>query len=179
MRIDADDPKARRVLDNVIKHTCKLDLERFLSELRTALGVPWDAEHEAALARSLIMGWDDIRALAAAGMEIESHTRHHRVLDTLDDAQLHEELVGARTDLETALERPVRAIAYPVGRCPSPRIQRAVSEAGYRIAFTNATGINPVWAGPIQPLAIRRLSTERTSSNAMFLAEVLIPGFAQ
>ena len=62
------------------------------------------------------MTWDDVRALAGAGMDIESHTRTHRVLDTLDRDQLRDELVGSRRDLEAQLGRPIRAIAYPVGR---------------------------------------------------------------
>jgi peptidoglycan/xylan/chitin deacetylase (PgdA/CDA1 family) len=178
--INTNNPHTHHTLASLVKNTYGLDLGRFLAELRTTLNVPWSAELEAALAAPLIMGWDDIRALASAGMDIESHTRHHRVLDTLDAADLREELLGSRADLEAELGRPVRAFAYPVGRCPSARIRRAVDEAGYRIAFSNASGINYLWPAvtPVHPLAIRRVATERTYSDAMFLAQVLIPGFA-
>jgi peptidoglycan/xylan/chitin deacetylase (PgdA/CDA1 family) len=178
MRIDASDPAARRSLNATIKNTRGLDLERFLGELRAALAVPWDPELEAGLASPLIMTWDDIRALAAAGMDIESHTRTHRVLETLDADQLRAELVGSRRDLEARLGRPIRAIAYPVGRQPPLWVRSAVAEAGYRIGLTNATGVNTVWPAAmnlVDPLDLRRISTERSHSDAQFLAQLAVP----
>jgi peptidoglycan/xylan/chitin deacetylase (PgdA/CDA1 family) len=178
MRIDASDPGARRRLDDLVKNTRGLDLDRFLAELRAALEVPWSPEIEAGLAAPLIMTWDDIRALAAAGMDVESHTRTHRVLETLDRDQLREDLVGSRRDLETQLGRPVRALAYPVGRCPPLWIRRAVAEAGYRVALTNATGVNYMWPASMHltdPFGIHRLSTDRSQSDAMFLTQIAVP----
>ena len=178
MRIDTSDPGARRLLDDTVKNTRELDLDRFLAELRAALEIPWSAEIEAGLAAPLIMTWDDIRALAAAGMDVESHTRTHRVLETLDRAQLRYELMGSRRDLETQLGRPVRAIAYPVGRCPPLWVRRAVAQAGYRIGLTNATGVNTMWPAAMHlrdPFDIRRLSTERSQSDAMFLTQIAVP----
>ena len=184
LRINASDPQARSRLDNVVKNTRGLDLGRFLRELRAGLDVAWSAEIEAALAASLIMTWADVRALAAAGMDVESHTRSHRVLETLDDDQLRDELVGSRRDLELQLGRPVRAITYPVGREPSLRVRRATAAAGYRIGLSNASGVNHLWppamrrSFPIDPFAIRRLATERGQSDAMFLTQIAIPPLA-
>src|ERR1044071_10430366 len=94
----------------------ELDVERFLDGLAAALAVDWSPELEARHAEQLIMPWDQVRALARAGMDVESHCRRHRVLQTLDDAMLEDELVGSRRELEAQLGRPVRALAYPVGR---------------------------------------------------------------
>ena len=184
LRIVASDPRSRRLLDDIIKNTFGLDIARFLGELRTALDVPWSPEIEAGLATSLIMTWDDVRALADDGMDIESHTRTHPVLETLDDDRLRDELVGSRRDLEGELGRPVRGIAYPVGRRPPMRVRRAVAEAGFRIGLTNASGVNYVWpsaarrALPLDPFDIRRLSTERSQSDAMFLTQIAVPFLA-
>ncbi len=178
LRIDARDPGARRILDDTVKNTRGLDLERFLAELRAALGVPWSPEIEAGLAAPLIMTWDDVRALAAAGMDVESHTRTHRVLETLDRDQLRTELVGSRRDLETELGRPIRALAYPVGRPPPPWVRRAVAEAGYRIGLANAGGINYMWPAAMRlldPFELRRLTTDREQTDAMFLAQIAVP----
>jgi peptidoglycan/xylan/chitin deacetylase (PgdA/CDA1 family) len=181
LQVDASDPGARRRVTNIVKDTPGLDLERFLEGLRTQLGVSWNAEIEAALSQKLIMSWDDVRALADAGMDVESHTRGHRVLETLDDDQLRDELAGSRHDLEAQLGRPVRAISYPVGRVPSYRTRRAVADAGYQIGLTNVTGVNYVWPRlmrrrfPLDRFAIRRLSTERAQSDAMFLVQIAIP----
>jgi peptidoglycan/xylan/chitin deacetylase (PgdA/CDA1 family) len=181
LQIDVSDPGARRVLDDIVKNTHGLDIDRFLRELRTTLGLPWSSEIETRLAAPLIMGWDDIRALADAGMDIESHTRSHRVLDTLDREELHDELVGSRRDLEVGLGRPVRAIAYPVGRRPPRWIRSAVAAAGYRIGFTNVGGVNHLWPRTIgadlalDRFSLRRVPTEQSQSDALFLTQIAAP----
>jgi peptidoglycan/xylan/chitin deacetylase (PgdA/CDA1 family) len=178
MRIDASDPGARRLLCDAIKDTPGLDVGRFLTELRGALGVPWSDDLEAGLSIPLIMSWDDIRALAGAGMDVESHTRTHRVLETLSGDELRDELVGSRRDLEAELCRPVRAIAYPVGRCPPRWVRREVAAAGYRLGLTNTGGVNTMWPAAMassDPLEIRRLPTERTQSDALFLTQLAVP----
>lgn len=181
LQIDVKDPHARRVLDDIVKNTEGVDVDRFVRGLRTALDVPWSSEIEAGLAAPLIMSWDDIRALADAGMDIESHTRSHRVLETLDREELRDELVGSRRDLEVQLRRQVRAIAYPVGRLPPLRIRRAVAAAGYRIGLTNVGGVNHVWPGAIgadlvlDRFSLRRVPTERSQSDALFLTQIAAP----
>lgn len=176
--LELADPRLRWRLDQIVKNTQGLDLERFLAELRTALGVEWSAELEAALARPLIMSWEHVAELAAAGMGVESHTHHHRVLETLDSAALHDELVRSRRDLELRLSRRVRAIAYPVGRTPSERVRNATRDAGYEVAFSNFGGTNvllPWWARSCDPFALRRVAAERSQSEALFLAQAAIP----
>lgn len=180
------DPKTRGKLLNLVKNTAGLDIDRFLTELCVALRVEWNFEIEHEYANGLIMTWDQVRALARAGMDVESHGRRHRVLKTLDDANLDDELAGSRADLEAALGRPVRAVAYPVGRsiARETRIRDAIASAGYRIGLTNASGVNRVWplsmrgVMPIDPFDVRRLSTDRSMSDAMFLTQVAVPQLA-
>jgi peptidoglycan/xylan/chitin deacetylase (PgdA/CDA1 family) len=173
-------------LTDLIKDTYGLDLERFLRELAAALDVEWTPQLEARYADDLIMTWDQIRALAQAGMDVESHSRHHRVLQTLDAATLADELRGSREDLETQLGRPVRVLAYPVGRGVNGErhIREALSIAGYRIGMSNKTGVNRWWPPalrgivPIDPFDVRRLATDRSISDAMFLTQVAVPRLA-
>ncbi len=57
-----------------------------------------------------------IRALAAAGIEIGCHTRQHVNLAALSDpAQLRDEIVTARHELEDLIGGPVRYFAFPYG----------------------------------------------------------------
>ncbi len=181
------EPGTRKLINDVIKDAKQLDLERFLDEVAAALGVPWTREIEAEYANGLIMTWDHIRALSRAGMDIESHSRSHRVLQTLDDAGLDTELVGSRADLEAQLGRPIRAIAYPVGRRlghGTERIRAKITAAGYRIGLSNASGVNRIWPkslgsmGSLDPLDINRLSIDRSMSDAMFLTQIALPRFA-
>jgi peptidoglycan/xylan/chitin deacetylase (PgdA/CDA1 family) len=180
------DPRAQHQLTDVIKDTPGLDLDRFLDEITRALGLEWDPEIEAAHAENLVMTWDHVRALARAGMDVESHSRRHRVLQTLDREALADELAGSRSDLETQLGRPVRAIAYPVGRriAREHRIRQAISDAGYKLGLSNASGATRIWPSPLRgvlptdPLDVRRLSTDRAMSDAMYFTQVAVPGLA-
>jgi peptidoglycan/xylan/chitin deacetylase (PgdA/CDA1 family) len=178
------EPATRKKINDLIKDSKNLDLDRFLDGVAEALGVPWTRELEAEYAQGLIMTWDHVRALSRAGMDIESHSRSHRVLQTLDAAGLVSELAGSRADLEEQLGRPIRAIAYPVGRRlgqGTERIREAIGAAGYRIGLTNASGINRIWPkslgsrGKINPLDIHRLSLDRSMSDAMFLTQIAVP----
>jgi peptidoglycan/xylan/chitin deacetylase (PgdA/CDA1 family) len=183
MSLDLDDPEVQDTLNDIIKNTAELDVDRFLEELGAALGVEWTPEIETRHADHLIMTWDQVRALARAGMDIESHGRKHRVLQTLDDAMLADELAGSRRELEAQLGRPVRALAYPVGRRINGerRIRDAISAAGYQIGMSNHSGVNrwlpPPLRGlsPIDPFDVRRLATERGLSDAMFLTQMALP----
>jgi peptidoglycan/xylan/chitin deacetylase (PgdA/CDA1 family) len=182
LAVDADDPESRHTLDDLVKDTHALDVARFLDELCRALDVEWNPAIEAEHANELIMTWDQVRALARAGMAVESHTRHHRVLETLDDSALRDDLVGARCDLERELGQRVEAISYPVGRrVRDPRIRAAISAAGYRIGFANCGGVNPLWPAALRgalafdPLGIRRVSAETSVSDSMFLTQLAIP----
>ena len=182
IELDLRDPTTQRRLDDLVKDTRSLDVERFLRELCAALEADWSPEIETAHANELIMTWDQVRALARAGMAVESHTRQHRVLETLDGDALRDELAGSRRDLERELGRPVRAIAYPVGRpTQDSRIRAAVAAAGYRAGFANSGGVNAIWPRALRgmlafdPLGLRRISTERKISDAMFLTQLAVP----
>jgi len=186
LAIDPTREDTRRLLNNTIKNTRSLDLDRFLDEVAVAVGAEWNREIEATYANELMMTWDQIRALSRGGMDVESHSRSHRVLQTLDDDALRSELTGSREDLETQLGRPVRAIAYPVGRRigHEPRIREALAAAGYRIGLSNNSGVNRIWPLAMAPLRkvdpfdLRRLATDREISNAMYLAQVAVPQLA-
>ena len=182
LTLDLKDPSVRNKLTAIIKDTPQLDLVRFLDELSRALEVDWTPETERDYADGLVMTWDHIRTLARAGMDVESHTRRHRVLQTLAPEQLADELAGSRADLEAQLGRPVRALAYPVGRrITEPYIREAITAAGYEIGLTNASGVNRIWPNgkrPIDPLDVRRLSTDRSMSDAMYFTQVALPRLA-
>ncbi len=186
IELDLANPKLRGVLTELVKATASLDVDRFLDGLFDSFGVEWSRDIESMHADAMIMTWDQVRALARAGMDVESHGRRHRVLQTLDDETLDDELAGSRVELEAQLGRLVRAVAYPVGRriARQARIRDAIASAGYRIGLTNASGVNRVWplamrgVMTLDPFDVRRLSTDRTMSDAMFLAQVAVPQLA-
>ncbi|MFI5958148.1 polysaccharide deacetylase family protein [Cryptosporangium sp. NPDC051539] len=76
------------------------------------------------------LGWDQVAGLAAAGLEIGSHSRSHRPMDVLAPDVLATELAGSRAELVGRLGVPVRSFCYPHGYT-SRRVRRAVADAGY------------------------------------------------
>lgn len=177
----ADRAAARATLTKLVKDHRELDLERFLLDLAAAAGLAWTPAVERALADQLIMTWDQVRELSAAGMTIASHTHEHRVLESMAPAELAADLRGARDELRRELGIDSRAIAYPVGRSIAryPAVRAAVAEAGYDLGFTNASGRLRVRGRPaLDRLDLARTAVDRDLSDAMFLAQLALPGFA-
>ncbi|NJN67515.1 MAG: polysaccharide deacetylase family protein [Chloroflexaceae bacterium] len=85
------------------------------------------------------MGWDEIRALRDAGMEIGAHTLNHLDLTTLGSTQASHEIAASRTHLATTLQVPVESFCYPVGRY-TEETRDLVEQAGYRSAVTTMPG---------------------------------------
>ena len=79
--------------------------------------------------------WDGVRALAAAGMEIGSHSVTHARLPDLSPDRLREELVKSRLALEAQLNAPIDLLAYPYNSVRR-HVIAAASQAGYRIAVS-------------------------------------------
>ncbi len=184
--VDPRDPRTRRWANDTIKNHPLLDVDRFVDGLLAALDVPWSVAIEREHADRLIMTWDHVRALAAAGMDVQSHTRNHRVLRTLASDQLHSELAGSRADIEEQLGKPIYGVAYPVGRsiASHPELIAAVKAAGYKIGFTNTNRPNWMWPRALAGLVstnmynIGRMPTDRDISDSMWLARLLIPRLA-
>jgi peptidoglycan/xylan/chitin deacetylase (PgdA/CDA1 family) len=163
----------------IIKACSMADRERVLDAITRAAGVPWTREMDRAFADQLLMSWDQVRALRAAGMDVQSHTRTHQPLKTLPADTLADELEGSRADLQRELGEPARALAYPVGNpldTASP-IRAALKKAGYEIGFTNGTGPTPLW-GRVDPFNIRRQMAERDFVEPYFLGIMAIPFLA-
>jgi peptidoglycan/xylan/chitin deacetylase (PgdA/CDA1 family) len=163
----------------LVKTQQSLDLQRFLDELARAARVPWSRQTERAFADRLLMNWDHVRTLRQAGMDVQSHTRTHRVLQTLPDDELVDELAGSRADLQRELGEAPRALAYPVGTPiqPSSPIRNALEKAGYEIGLSNATGSNIV-NGTIDRFNIRRQSVGLNLSETYLLAMLTMPSLA-
>lgn len=97
--------------------------------------------------------WDQVRKMAFLGMEIGSHGISHRPLTQLHGAELDQELVESKRELEQQLGVPVRSLAAPGGYW-NQAVADAVTRAGYEAAWVSTIGTN----GPeTNPLALRRV----------------------
>jgi peptidoglycan/xylan/chitin deacetylase (PgdA/CDA1 family) len=65
--------------------------------------------------RLLLMGWSELRKVAASNISLGSHTCTHPYLPGLSATQLDEELRVSRSDIEDRIGQPVTSFAYPYG----------------------------------------------------------------
>ena len=174
----ADRTASIHLLLKIVKDTHSLDVERFLDELTIAAGVPWDRALERAMADELLLTWDDVRALRAAGMDVQSHTSTHRVLNRLASDEARRELVDSRVTLEHELGVPVHAVSYPCGYSieGEQRLCADVLAAGYELGFSSEGQISTVSDGHARPLHLRRLCTDYNMPMSWFRGMLALPG---
>ncbi len=110
---------------------------------------------------------EQVRALLAAGWELDSHTMTHPDLTTLDDATLRQELAAPRRAIRRQFGRPARFFCYPAGRY-DPRVVAAVKRAGYLGATTTNFGN----AGPGQLFVMNRVRINRSDGVDGFVGKL-------
>lgn len=124
--------------------------------------------------RAPVLGWDDLRRLAAEGLRLAPHSVSHAMLDRLGPDDLHDEIVGSRARLRAETGVDVAAFAYPSGQYDE-RVVTAVRDAGIQVAFTTERGINRL--ADIDWLRLRRINVSHTMPPAAVRAQ-LLPGLA-
>ncbi|GEM_PF-311697 len=141
-----------------------VDRDRQLELLSQRLGV----DRQAGRAADLYANWDELRVMAAAGVEVGSHTIDHVVLSCETPDTIHEQLVGSKRAIEQQLRRPVSCLSYPNGGHDGA-VHELAAAAGYRAAVTVEHGVNHSDTDPFQ---LRRvpIGQERPFHLALKLA---------
>jgi peptidoglycan/xylan/chitin deacetylase (PgdA/CDA1 family) len=116
-----------------------------------------------------VASWDQVRDLAAAGVAIGSHTRHHRRLTQLDPQEREKELTGSLAELREQVPGSAAVIAYPNGDHDDD-VCRAAAAAGYELAFTTEKGRN---SAATDPFRLRRVSVHAADGALAVLWKVL------
>ena len=117
------------------------------------------------------LSWAQLREMAAAGIEIGSHSCTHPRLTLLGADQLHDEVLRSKRRLEQMLERPVRSFCYPHGTLADVDdvVVAAVRSAGYENAVTSV----PSPSRSFDPFLVPRYGvTSRFESFLATLARV-------
>ncbi|OPZ82763.1 MAG: Poly-beta-1,6-N-acetyl-D-glucosamine N-deacetylase precursor [bacterium ADurb.Bin429] len=83
--------------------------------------------------------WEHARNMRQGDCGFQSHTVHHYDLTTLNDEQLHSELIDSRETITVHLRRPVSQVAYPSGAF-NDRVVAGVRAAGYTAAWKKGGG---------------------------------------
>ncbi|MCW2640004.1 MAG: hypothetical protein JWP76_2310 [Dactylosporangium sp.] len=109
-----------------------------------------------------LLTWDQLRQVAAAGVEIGSHSMIHHPLDVLPSAQLDREVRDSRDRLADETQQSVRSFCYPHGY-HGPKVRAAVARAGH----DNACEVGRrLYTSGDHPLAIPRLQPTPDHSGA-------------
>lgn len=114
------------------------------------------------------VGWDELAALEAGGIRVESHGIAHRPLTELEPAEALREIAVSKLRLEERLGRAVEAFAFVKGSLADFRPEHAslVQQAGYALAFTSVSGGN----GPgSDRFRLRRYNVEPYSAKTFEL----------
>ncbi len=96
-----------------------------------------------AMCRAAIMGWDELRQLAADPLvTIGAHTLNHYAVARLDEAQARWEIAESGNRISAELRMPVRHFAFPYGNVAhaGPRDFALCAEAGYETSVTTRLG---------------------------------------
>ena len=105
-----------------------------------------------------------IRELSASGMIVGSHSRSHRFLTDLKEAELIEELAGSKRALEEITGTVVDSISAPGGRIDG-RVAEAARRAGYRWIFDSVPALN---ASLISGRLVHRFAVMRSAGGNWF-----------
>ena len=107
-----------------------------------------------------MLTWEQVRQLAAAGVEIGSHGVDHELHHANQDASVRRrELIESKKEIERQLGKPCRFFAFPNGDT-CEHSAHEVEAAGYELAFTTRPGF-------IQPGMNRCLLPRVTPSGSV------------
>lgn len=130
-------------LDEFISRVPGTTLEQVISGLAQQLGLGPDED----LAHCAVMGWEEARAMAAAGITLGAHTVHHSVLTLESPERAGEELAESRAQIERETGVPVMDFAYCNGWYSDALVALLVRH-GYRSAITTEDRVNRVGGDP-------------------------------
>ncbi len=118
-------------LDRLISRLPHAELVALADALEARLGMdPRDLP-----AGTRLMSWEQVRALAAARIDVGGHTVNHAVLANLPVSEARREVRGCADALEAQLGARPRHFAFPNGYY-TPAVQRVVADAGFEAALT-------------------------------------------
>ncbi len=126
-----------------------------------------DALHVSLPPDRQVMNWDEVREMAKSGISFGSHSVTHKILTTVSDEELLQEVQGSWDALRGHLDRTVPVFCYPNGNW-NEKIGSVVEVAGYEAAVTmefgHETGV------PANRYGLKRINVHHaiTCSDSLF-----------
>lgn len=122
------------------------------------------------------LSWNEVKEMHRSGfVRFGSHTKSHKILTTISDDKIQEELVISRNKLieEGVVSRSFIPFAYPNGN-HNDRIAKMVEAAGYSIALTTKKGWNRIENNHVDIYKLHRVGIHQdmTSTKSMFFCRI-------
>jgi peptidoglycan/xylan/chitin deacetylase (PgdA/CDA1 family) len=165
---------------SVLEHAAPVLAERgypavaFVPTAFVGLTSEWDADTKEP--PEPICSWDELRALEALGVSVQSHGVTHRGASGLAPTELDEELTGSKGQLEEELGAPIDLFAFPYGDAGGGEARHALARAGYRAACLYGGGLVTEPIG--DPFALPRLRIGSDTDLAAMLTGAHPPAAA-
>ena len=115
----------------------------------------------------LVMNWEEVGEMSAAKISFGSHSVAHKILTTVSDAELHEEVYGSLEALRKRNLNGAPVFCYPNGNY-SPMVMRCVESAGYCAATTTEPGWEDRDTSQLFQLKRIDVHNDLTCSDALF-----------
>jgi peptidoglycan/xylan/chitin deacetylase (PgdA/CDA1 family) len=148
------------------------DRDAIVADVEEATGHRGAAWFDPALVEP--MTWDEVRALARAGMQIGAHSDTHQILAAASRPQLFKEVRLGRVRIESQIGCECWAFSYPGGARGDfgAREIDALQQAGFRCAFSKTAGPLVATSSPydlprVSPAAALGVSADRQRPSAL------------
>jgi peptidoglycan/xylan/chitin deacetylase (PgdA/CDA1 family) len=129
-----------------------------------------DTDPAPTLPAHAVLGWDALRSLAADGVTLAPHTRHHPLLTRVSLDRAVAEIAGAREDLEREVGSTLPVLAYPSGAHDDAAVE-AARRAGTLLAVTAERGGNDLRHQ--DRLRVRRINVSARARSPLVRAQLV------
>jgi len=138
-----------------------------INEILLELSERWDLDQNPP--GRAFLNWEEVREMAQSGLvTFGSHTVAHKILTTLADQEIRDELIESRKRLiaEQVVDPSFIPFCYPNGN-HNDKIACMVKDTGYSLAVTTKKGWNNLES---DPFTLRRIGIHQdmASTDAMF-----------
>ncbi|MBM3710001.1 MAG: hypothetical protein FJW61_06230, partial [Actinobacteria bacterium] len=136
-----------------LKEIRSIERNRIINELIETYQI--DVEQMGKLACSMNMGYmrsEEIQYWNNYGIEFGVHTITHDCLTELDFEDINHEIVGSKRRIESILNKPIKAFAYPFGKDGdyNALTKSGLIKAGFKIGVIFESGINKPGTDPLE-----------------------------
>ena len=158
LRTDEERRHSLRILQNYLKTIPN-------SEAMAAVDIVCDELGSEQTSLKSVLGWDELRRLAAEGVTLAAHTRTHPILTQLSTEQARQEIAGSQMDLQREIGQVLPVFCYPDG-AHDESVVDVLRDEGFVLAFTTLEGRNDLSSTDL--LRLNRMHVGKRTSPMVF-----------